>query len=107
MQAASEAQCMLSNPGANISAEDPIIKVNIEFTDEEGPLKLNFRPFVQNSDMNSKTGEMKSLWRSVSYWCHKNIGNSQENQIDISVSNEFIILTDGKLCFPRFEQLIR
>ena len=94
------AESILSNPNAVGSEKDPIVKVNIEFTSEDGPLKLLVRPFTGTVDENSKTKEKKVYGDPLANAMTKVVGNSQENQIDLATSFQFFFLKDGKLEFP-------
>ena len=96
-QMKTEAEAILSNPNASGEKDDPIIKVNIIFTEEEGPLKLNVRVFEGYIDENSKTGKVTNHGDPPAGGQTDKIGESQKNKVEIALGFRFISTKDNKV----------
>lgn len=84
-------QAILGNLRAEGTKEDPLVFVNINFTESSGPFTITFKDFYSYIGTD-KTGHSTISGDPSAFGATKTQGNTQENQINIALSNKLIVL---------------
>lgn len=95
-------EAFLSNGNATGSLHDPIINVNIEWTQNPSDFKVRFFDLQQTYNFDSKTGKISSRKNTTGdsppYTGKTHFpGNSQANIIEVTTSITFATSSDGKI----------
>ena len=85
-----------SNKGSG-TFDDPIISLNITFTDEPGPYKAIFRPFVSIAEFDPSTGKSTPKGDPINVGgSTREMRNSQENIVNVALSTQFVMSQVGE-----------